>query len=193
VTTKNFKKPPVLCNDRCGNFNCTYTFYTNENCKEEVITEPDYKTVTLYPKGCHNATCQYRSGGKKNGPEDYDFDFEEKIKTGEFRATTNLIVRGWGSYFELDRTYKSVEFNGYGNCAFFLYEKMFFQGQLGHFRGYLNEKAGHPWNAKSKTNTLCRNINLTYFNGKTGSLETNDTCWENSYRKNQTSGPRDGA
>merc|ERR1712008_241223 len=33
-----FKKPPIVCNDLCGNFNCTYTFYTQENCVSEDAT-----------------------------------------------------------------------------------------------------------------------------------------------------------
>jgi len=185
--TKHFKKPPVLCNELCDNFNCTYTFYTKPNCVEEIATE-DWKTATIYPKNCYDDKCQY-----KNPATNYDFDLEEGINSGEYRATTNLIVRGWGTYFELDRTYASVKFNGYGNCALFLYEKRWFQGETGHFRGYLNETAGHRWNAPSDSSTLCRNINLPFFNNQTGSLETNDTCWENANRANQTSGPTGGA
>jgi len=216
VMTKNFKKPPVLCNDECNNFNCTYTFYEEPDCITTDVTskEPDFRTTTLYPYGCDDPVCQrdVKALGLKgrNKVEDFGFDFEEHVgppegkqctktsKTGEktkvacgYKATSNLIVRGWGTYFELDRTYKSVKFNGYGNCAFFLYEKPWFQGERGHFRGYWtgNEK-NRPWNGKrtpfAGPGNLCRNINVEHFNQKTGSLETNDSCWETQNRTKQS-------
>lgn len=232
VTTKNFKKPPVLCNNLCNNYNCTYTFYTEQDCvttelKAEDYANPDFRTVTLYPHDCGNTpedVCQHqdtkilkdnKTGETLRYVEDFGFDFDANVgpkdgksctatdpDTGEkspteckYKATTNLIVRGWGTFFELDRNYQSVKFNGYGNCAFFLYEKPWFQGERGHFRGYWTGEETHnstyrAWNGKKTDKagpgTMCRNINLAHFKGKTGSLETNDSCWENSRRTKQS-------
>jgi len=182
-----FKKPPIVCNDECGNFNCTYTFYTQEGCQSEIASShSSWKTATVYPKKCatennYDPECQY-----KKAPKQYNDSM-----SGEYVATTNLIVRGWGTYFELDHNYKSVKFNGYGNCGFFLYQKEWFRGKTGKFRGYFNgDYAGKPWNAKSDYQTsLCRNINLEFFGGTTGSLETNDTCWGNAGRTAQNQVP----
>lgn len=175
-----FQKPPVVCNDLCDNYNCTYTFYTEENCTSGKAVP--YKTMTLYPKGCYDDVCQRDAATEERCASDPNLQ--------PCRETSDLIVRGWGTYFELDHDYKSVRFNGYGNCGFFLYEGQSFTGKTGHFRGYY---AGHspdrPWNAPSNASTLCRNINLTYFNGHTGSLETNDTCWLNAKRKSQSDLP----
>jgi len=184
-TEPQFKKPPVVCNDLCGNFNCTYTFFTNPDCKTQVATEADsWKTATVYPKTCapdYDSACQY-----ENAPKSYN-----NSMSSEYVPTTNLIVRGWGTYFELDHNYKSVKFNGYGNCGFFLYEKAWFKGKTGKFRGYFNgDYANKPWNAKSDyEGSMCRNINLEWFNGKTGSLETNDTCWGGANRTAQNQVP----
>jgi len=116
------------------------------------------------------------------------------MKKNGYTATTDLIVRGWGTYFELDHNYKSVKFNGYGNCGFFLYQNEWFKGKTGKFRGYFNgDTDAKPWNAKSQNlSSLCRNINLEWFGGTTGSLETNDTCWGNAGRtaQNQTAAER---
>jgi len=226
VMTKNFKKPPVLCNNLCANYNCTYTFYEKADCAETVLDtdKPDFRTTTLYPHGCEDAECQRNLPKKRRGEdpetgetlrnvEDFGFDFDEYVgkaeegkqfctktdqKTGaktpvecKYRATSNLIVRGWGTFFELDRTYKSVKFNGHGNCAFFLYEKPWFQGAVGHFRGYWNGEPNDKrlWNDeatdKAGAHNLCRNMNMTYFHQKTGSLETNDTCWTDAKRTRQ--------
>jgi hypothetical protein len=176
-----FKKPPVVCNDICGNFNCTYTFYTKENCASEQPTKFS-EAATIYPPNCHDAACQY-----ENAPPAWNSTYQQQGYT----ITTDLIVRGWGTYFELDHNYKSVKFNGHGNCGFFLYEKEWFKGKVGKFRGLFNgDYAGKPWNAKSDyKESLCRNINLEWFKGTTGSLETNDTCWGNAGRKNQTQLP----
>jgi len=106
-----------------------------------------------------------------------------------YRPTTDLIVRGWGTYFELDHNYKSVKFNGWGNCKFLLYEKPWFKGVNGSFKGYYTgtDQAQKPWNAENQNlSSLCRNINLEYFQGTTGSLETGDTCWGNAQRTKQT-------
>jgi len=190
-----FKKPPIVCNDLCGNFNCTYTFYTQEDCQTELAeTHGSWKSATVYPEDCtkenpkyaslYDPNCQY-----KRAPESYSKDM-----TG-YVATTNLIVRGFGTYFELDHKYKSVKFNGYGNCGFFLYEKEWFKGKTGKFRGYFDgDYEGKPWNAKSDYKTsLCRNINLDWFGGTTGSLETNDTCWGNAGRTAQNQRPGEAA
>jgi len=183
-----FKKPPIVCNDICENYNCTYTFYTNENCvSEELLTEEaqkkgEWKTTTIYPPGCYNATCQ-KDAENKGLLKNYNTSM-----TG-YRPTTDLIVRGWGTYFELDHNYKSVKFNGWGNCKFLLYEKPWFKGVNGSFKGYYTgtDQAQKPWNAENQDfSSLCRNINLEYFHGTTGSLETADTCWGNAHRTNQT-------
>jgi len=192
-----FKKPPVVCNDLCGNFNCTYTFYTKENCETELANETDHpveknwKTATIYPIDCANKTNNYDPGCQyKRAPASWNTDME-----GKYVATTNLIVRGWGTYFELDHSYKSVKFNGYGNCGFFLYGKKWFGPPVGKFRGYVNpNKPLPPWNAKSDfAGSLCRNINLDFFGGAVGSLETNDTCWGNAGRTGQTQSPAEAA
>jgi len=114
-----------------------------------------------------------------------------KHKNESYRITTDLIVRGWGTYFELDHNFRSVKFNGYGNCGFFLYEKEWFKGNVGKFRGFFNgDTKNKPWNADSDyKNSLCRNINLDYFHGTTKSLETNDTCWGNAGRTAQNQKP----
>jgi len=183
-----FKKPPVVCNDECGNFNCTYTFYTKENCQSELADSDSasWKTATIYPPGCSDDKCQYK--WNQNAP----ITWNSTMKKNGYTATTDLIVRGWGTYFELDHNYKSVKFNGYGNCGFFLYQNEWFKGKTGKFRGYYNgDYAGKPWNAKEQNlKSLCRNINLEWFGGTTGSLETNDTCWGNAGRtaQNQTAG-----
>jgi len=176
-----FKKPPVVCNDVCGNFNCTYTFYTQENCVSENATQGgEWKTATIYPKDCYDAECQY-----EKAPENWD----SSMMAEGYRVTTDLIVRGYGTYFELDHNYKSVKFNGWGNCGFFLYQKPWFKGKTGKFRGYYTgtDQQQKPWNAENQNfNSLCRNINMDFFEGTTGSLETNDTCWGNANRANQT-------
>jgi len=171
-----FKKPPIVCNDVCENYNCTYTFYTKENCVSEEPTKYSEET-TIYPPDCYDDVCQRKAKGVK---------WSEVKKLG-YRISTDLIVRGFGTYFELDHNYRSVKFNGYGNCGFFLYSKPWFKGKTGKFRGYFNgDYAAKPWNAKSEYETsLCRNINLEWFQGRTGSLETNDTCWGNAGRTAQ--------
>jgi len=192
-----FKKPPIVCNDLCGNFNCTYTFYTKENCEtEKADTHGTMKSATIYPKECEEPSQKYPSPydpkcQEKRAPASFD---EEKDK-GKYVATTNLIVRGFGTYFELDHIYKSVKFNGYGNCGFFLYEKPWFKGKTGKFRGYFDgDYESRPWNAKSDYKTsLCRNINVEWFGGTTGSLETNDTCWGNAGRTSQNQSPGQAA
>jgi len=227
VMTKNFKKPPVLCNNLCNNYNCTYTFYEKKDCEttEMDYANPDFRTTTLYPHDCKGVPediCQHEApkdpltGETLRNVEDFGFDFEANVGPKgsmctatdpvtkkksptpcKFKATSNLIVRGWGTFFELDRNYQSVKFNGYGNCAFFLYEKPWFQGERGHFRGYWTGEGTHgsekrPWNGektdKAGPHNLCRNINLEHFKGKTGSLETNDSCWmtANRTRQNQS-------
>jgi len=168
-----FKKPPIVCNDKCGNYNCTYTFYTEPDCKSGEAKP--YRTATLYPEGCDGEKCQ------RDGEEAC------KANPAACRKSSDLIVRGMGTYFELDYTYKSVRFNGWGNCNFFLYEKEFFRGEKGLFKGYY---AGYdpkkPWNSNtSDPGTLCRNFNMDYFNNETNSLETNDTCWQNQSRQAQ--------
>jgi len=104
--------------------------------------------------------------------------------------SSDLIIRGWGTYFELDYTYQSVTFNGHGNCAFFLYEKEYFGGAFGKFKGYYGAQAKlQPWNGPVTTfqeNSLCRNFNMSYFKNSTQSIETNDTCWHNQNRANQS-------
>merc|ERR1719219_2138023 len=164
------------------NYNCTYTFYTNENCDSEVLDPDDpsilihgeWKTTTIYPPNCNDPICQ-KNAELEGKLKNYNISM---ISEG-YRATTDLIVRGIGTYFELDHTYKSVRFNGWGNCRFTLYQKQWFQGINGTFKGYYTgaDSVSKPWNAgNSKQNfgTLCRNINLEYFKGTTGSLETND-------------------
>jgi len=194
-----FKKPPVVCNDLCGNFNCTYTFFTQENCEPELAESNHgaWKTATVYPKNCttdealkkyptkYDPSCQYQKA-----PPSYNKSMADYV------ATTNLVVRGFGTYFELDHNYKSVRFNGYGNCGFFLYEKEWFNGKTGKFRGYFNgDYENKPWNARGSDykGSLCRNINLTWFGGTTGSLETNDTCWGNAGRTAQNQRPGEAA
>jgi len=123
---------------------------------------------------------------QKNGSLD---SYTQEMKQAGYTATTNLIVRGWGTYFELDYNYKSVKFNGWGNCGFFLYEKPWFKGKTGKFRGHYTKGMWQDkqWNSKDQDfGSLCRNINMEYFNNRTGSLETNDTCWGNAKRANQT-------
>jgi len=186
-----FKKPPIVCNDVCMNYNCTYTFYTNENCQTEVMDteekwkQGEYKTTTIYPPDCDDPICQKNAelaGNLSN--------FNDNMQLAGYKATTNLIVRGIGTYFELDHNYKSVRFNGWGNCRFRLYEKPWFKGATGNFKGYYTgaDSYSKPWNAandEQNFGTLCRNINMTHFK-TTGSLETNDTCWGNAKRANQS-------
>jgi len=101
--------------------------------------------------------------------------------------SSDLIIRGWGTYFELDYTYKSVTFNGHGNCAFYLYQGEYFKGKVGRFRGYYSEQeASREWNGPSDPSTLCRNFNMSYFENSTLSIETNDTCWAKQHRANQS-------
>jgi len=142
----------------------------------------EWKTTTIYPPDCYNDTCQ------KDAEEHGLLASYNSTKKG-YRVTTDLIVRGWGTFFELDHNYKSVRFNGWGNCKFLLYEKPWFKGVNGSFKGHYTgvDQADKPWNAVNQDfSSLCRNINLDYFNGKTGSLETADTCWGNALRANQT-------
>jgi len=177
------------------NYNCTYTFYTQENCQSEVMdTEEhyklgEYKTTTIYPPNCNNPICQ-KDAELSGLLKSYNTNMNEL----GYRATTDLIVRGIGTYFELDHNYKSVRFNGWGNCRFILYEKQWFKGQKGTFKGYYTgeDSVSKPWNAENSNQnfgTLCRNINMSHFHGTTGSLETNDTCWANASRTNQTVRP----
>merc|ERR1712008_580366 len=46
---------------------------------------------------------------RRQAPASWNETYKEK----GYRATTDLIVRGWGTYFELDHNYKSVKFNDY--------------------------------------------------------------------------------
>jgi len=143
------------------------------------------KTVTIYPKKCegdYDPRCQYRNAPDKWNPS----------MSGTYIPTTNLIVRGWGTYFELDHNYQSVKFNGYGNCGFFLYSEEWFRGKIGKFRGYYNNEMWPQkmWNSKNQNvDSMCRNFNMTWFGNRTGSLETNDTCWGNASRRAQNEKP----
>lgn len=187
-----FKKPPIVCNDLCNNYNCTYTFHTEPNCHRGNAT--DHKTATWYPPKCLEETektpdeCQknHRDACEKS-PAKCCVDEKEGGTVENCLKSSDLIVRGWGTYFELDYTYKSVTFNGHGNCKFFLYEKEYFTGAVGTFNGHYNPHAtNRPWNAESNASTLCRNFNMSYFNDQTNSLETNDTCWAKQNRANQS-------
>jgi len=185
-----FKKPPVVCNDICQNYNCTYTFYTNEDCvSEELDTKEkqkkgEWKHTLIYPPNCYDDKCQ-KDWAAKGLLDKWD----ESMQSEGYRLTTDLIARGYATYFELDHTYRSVKFNGHGNCRFTLHQNMWFKGANGTFRGYYTpDMKVKGWNAPNQNwSSLCRNINVDdWFGGTTGSLETNDTCWGNAHRTNQT-------
>merc|ERR1719410_30707 len=185
-----FKKPPIVCNDMCNNYNCTYTFHTEPDCKRGNAT--DHKEATWYPPKCLTDPkpdeCQKKHRDACNLDKTACCVGESAEGTEQnCLRSSDLIVRGWGSYFELDYTYKSVTFNGHGNCGFFLYSEEYFTGATGKFNGYYkSQDADKPWNGPSNPSTLCRNFNMTYFHDSTRSLETNDTCWASQTRANQS-------